>query len=223
MTKNTFIRIPLILIALASFGTVALHAQSRAVTLPAAATEKATEAQTKASDAAEAGKQQGQAVSEKALQKNVQDQARALRGALAKADPETKAQLSNALKAMSSKAPVPALENLKALADSASLTPEQKTLATDLRTNAQSLILARNFNVNDPVIGGDVSQAINAIQQRDAKQALTSLSAISDKGKLTEGQAAILKNLTGDYGAMLQGAMGKSQQSIDTARTLMGM
>ncbi len=89
-------------------------------------------------------------------------------------------------------------------------------MLSELLINAQRLVLTRNFS-NNPQNAGIVYDTINAIQQRDLKKAISGLNSLSDKGKLTEQQQALIKAMLGDYGTQYEQFANMKAKAMESA------
>lgn len=93
---------------------------------------------------------------------------------------------------------------------------DQMAVVKEIQTNFGVLALGRNFDPNDPAIGGAVKQTIDAIKTRNVTNAVTGLQKIGASAKLTDSQKQIASNLVASYGGALAGVSDKVNKATDS-------
>jgi hypothetical protein len=126
-------------------------------------------------------------------------------------------QLNAAVKAMVGNQDVEAVGSLNKLS-TASLTPEQTTLAKDVYNAAAAFVTQRNFSSLEGM-NTEVGQLVNAVWQGNYSSALTPLQKIYSQATLTPQQKELLGATFDPYlPAGWQDTAGKLQQGLDALK-----
>ena len=127
-------------------------------------------------------------------------------------DSSLQSSLDKALKAFGSGSDRNALSYLANLR-SASLTPEQKSLAAEIRDIMATAIVERNFEVSGD---GTIASIVKSIENRDAAGTVKTLRNLAGEAGLTPGQKELLQTLITDYAPDISAAADSVKRNLNS-------
>ena len=127
-------------------------------------------------------------------------------------DSSLQSSLDQALKAFGSGSDRNALSYLAKLR-SASLTPEQKSLAAEIRDIMATAIVERNFEVSGD---GTIASIVKSIENRDAAGTVKTLRNLAGEAGLTPGQKELLQTLITDYAPDISAAADSVKKNLNS-------
>jgi hypothetical protein len=114
-----------------------------------------------------------------------------------------------------------ALSSAFQLAKSATLTPEQITLAKDVGNVASAYVVQKNFASLEGS-QGDVASLVTSLRKGELTSTLVPLQNITQNAKLTDTQKTLVSSLADQYAPGLKKAADTVNQGLDTLKKLPG-